>query len=151
MSSNVETTRIGGERRTASIVQRPWFRWGAVALWMGVIYYFSSQSSFALLDRVWQPSLVSISAHFLEYALLAALLWHALRSSPALAGRAASLAFVLAVLYAISDEFHQSFVPGRYPDVRDVLVDAAGALMAVLLLRWRARRRSPADSVTDGG
>jgi VanZ family protein len=110
-----------------------------------VIYYFSDQSTFALLDRVWQPSLLSIAAHFVEYAILATLLWHALSSTPALAGRAAPLAFALAVLYAISDEFHQSFVPGRYPDVRDVLVDAAGALVAVLVLRWRTARWSPAD------
>lgn len=148
MNINVEIAQSGGEKRLAGLVQRPWFRWAAVALWMAVIYYFSDQSSFALLEHVWQPSLLSISAHFLEYAILAALLWHALRSAPALAGRAASLAFIVAVLYAISDEFHQSFVPGRYPDVRDVLVDAAGALAAVLLLRWRVMRRNPADCVT---
>lgn len=148
MDSNAEKARIGGEaRRRSGFARQPWLRWGAAALWMGVIYYFSDQSSFALLDNVWQPSLLSISAHFAEYAILAALLWYALRSTPALAGRAAPLAFALAVLYAISDEFHQSFVPGRYPDVRDVLVDAAGALVAVSLLHWRLVRRNPPDCV----
>ncbi len=62
---------------------------------------------------------------------------------PLLARRAAPIAFVVAVLYAVSDEFHQSFVPGRYPDIRDILVDAAGVLAALLLLRWWARRRTP--------
>ena len=117
-----------------------WAHWAAVLAWMGLIYFFSAQSSFALLDYVWQPGLLSISAHFAEYAVLAALLWLALHSTPALACRAAPLAFAVAVLYAVSDEFHQSFVPGRYPDVRDVLVDAAGALAALLVLRWWARR-----------
>ncbi len=149
MNSDIQPARPGAEKRGAGPLMRPWLRWGAAALWMGVIFYFSDQSSFALLDRVWQPSLLSISAHFLEYAVLAALLWHALRCVPALRRRAALLAFVLAVLYALSDEFHQSFVPGRYPDVRDVLVDAAGALTAVLLLRWRSMRRDPADCAAD--
>jgi ABC-type Fe3+ transport system permease subunit len=149
MNSNAQKARTGGEgQRRAISAKQPWLRWGAAALWMGVIYYFSDQSSFALLDHVWQPSLLSISAHFAEYAILAALLWYALRSTPALAGRAAPLAFTLAVLYAISDEFHQSFVPGRHPDVRDVLVDAAGALVAVLLLHRRSLKRNPEDCGT---
>jgi VanZ family protein len=107
---------------------------------MGLIYFFSDQSGFALLDYVWQPGLLSISAHFAEYAVLAGLLWSALRNSPSLAGRAVPLSFAVAVLYAISDEFHQSFVPGRHSDPRDVVVDAAGVLAALLLARWWARR-----------
>ena len=49
------------------------------------------------------------------------------------------IAFLVAVLYGISDEFHQSFVPGRTPDVWDVACDAAGALAALAL--WAAWRR----------
>lgn len=143
MNSDIETVQPGRDSQQAGSVVHPWVRWVAVTAWMGVIYYFSDQSSFALLDTIWQPGLVSISAHFTEYAVLAALLWLALRSTPALARHAASIAFAVAVLYAISDEFHQSFVPGRYPDARDVLVDATGALAALLLLRWWARRKNP--------
>ena len=40
-------------------------------------------------------------------------------------------AFVIAVLYGVSDEFHQSFVPGRTPDAADVLADAVGAALAL--------------------
>jgi len=40
-------------------------------------------------------------------------------------------AFVITVLYGVSDEFHQSFVPGRTPDVADVAADAAGAALAL--------------------
>lgn len=148
MNSDIETVRTGRDSDQASLVVHPWVRWVAVAAWMGVIYFFSDQSSFALLDYVWRPDLLGVGAHFAEYAVLAALLWLALRSTPALARYAAPLAFAAAVLYAVSDEFHQSFVPGRYPDVRDVLVDAAGALVAVLLLRWRLVKRNPADCVT---
>lgn len=138
------TERIpSGDRPPATHKRWPWRWWILAFAWMGLIYFFSDQSSFALLDYIWQPDLVSVAAHFSEYALLAALLWLALRSTPALASRAAALAFGIAVLYAASDELHQSFVPGRHPDVRDLLVDAAGALTALLLLRWWARRRPP--------
>jgi VanZ family protein len=73
---------------------------------------------------------------------LALLLWQAARSTPRLSRHAALLAWALAVLYAISDEWHQFYVPGRYSDVRDVLVDAAGALTALLLAQWLQRRRN---------
>lgn len=141
MDSNRQTVKSDRMDSGAQASASAWLRWGLVAAWMGGIYFFSAQSSFALLDHMWQPDLASIGAHFTEYAVLAALLWLALRSTPALVQHATLAAFVVAVLYAVSDEFHQSFVPGRYPDVRDVLVDAAGALVAVLLLRWRAARR----------
>lgn len=44
--------------------------------------------------------------------------------------------WTVAVLYAISDEFHQSFVFGRSGELRDVLIDGAGALLGILLLNW---------------
>lgn len=43
-------------------------------------------------------------------------------------------AFIISVLYAISDELHQSFVPGRSMELRDVLIDSAGALAGILLV-----------------
>lgn len=55
------------------------------------------------------------------------------------------------VLVAVSDEFHQSFVPGRTPAVRDVGIDLLGALLALGLLElglalWRRRRRRAENS-----
>lgn len=49
------------------------------------------------------------------------------------------LATLIASLYGISDEFHQSFVPGRSPDVLDWLADTSGALLATLLLAQLSR------------
>jgi VanZ family protein len=53
---------------------------------------------------------------------------------------------VLCLLYAAGDEFHQSFIPGRGPQIRDVCIDFAGALTGILLTRlfcslWERRRR----------
>ena len=106
---------------------------------MGGIYFLSAQSNLMLPVEEWWSGLLSWIAHFAEYAVLASLLWLALRSSPKLARHATAIAFALAALYALSDEVHQSFVPGRSPDVRDWLVDLAGAALAVWLLsRYRA-------------
>ena len=116
-------------------------RWIAVALWAAVIFGMSSLPG----SRV--PGRFGTQAHFIEYAVLALLLYRALRST---AGRASAFIWtlVLASGYAVTDELHQSFVPLRVPDVGDWAVDTAGALCAaggaILVERWLAsRRRQP--------
>jgi VanZ family protein len=56
------------------------------------------------------------------------------------------LAMILVTVYGVLDEFHQHFVPGRSPDIYDVMSDAAGAMLGVwLLYRFiMIRLRSPA-------
>jgi VanZ family protein len=84
------------------------------------------------------------TAHFVEYAILGFLAWRAVHNDPAFhsstAGRQFWFAFLLAALYASSDEFHQKFVPEREAAVHDVLLDTCGA-GAGLLVTWSARRR----------
>ena len=80
-------------------------------------------------------------AHFAEYALLVALWWRALRTKLS-HRRALVLAFAIAVLYAVTDELHQTLVSGRAGKPLDVGIDTAGALTAVwLIIRNRARGR----------
>ena len=43
-------------------------------------------------------------------------------------------AFIISILYAISDEFHQYFVPERAAELKDVLVDSAGALSGIIII-----------------
>jgi VanZ family protein len=87
---------------------------------------------------------LSWGAHFVFYGALAlALLWALRREWPRLA-HAAWMAWSLTVLYGLSDELHQSFVPGRKEDWRDIVTDAAGAAVAlgiVWLLRWWKRNK----------
>ncbi len=115
-------------------------RWGLALGWMGLIFYLSSQHSFPFLDGRWYDDLRDIAGHFTVYAVLA-VLWE--RAS-AYAGvrQATRWAFIIAVLYGVSDEFHQSFVPGRTPDILDIATDAAGAAFGLWLMsRVQLRRR----------
>ena len=105
--------------------------WLLPLTWMGVIFLLSAQPDLRLSPELWWDDLASWAAHFVEYAILAVLLWLAARRTPALARHAVLLAFILASLFALSDEFHQWFVPNRAADWRDVLVDFAGAAMAL--------------------
>lgn len=80
--------------------------------------------------------------HVTEYFILAALFWGTLRATHLRTGRAFLLAFVLAVLYAATDEYHQTFIPGRTGHAIDIAVDASGAMLALLLLLLLQIRRN---------
>lgn len=82
-------------------------------------------------------------AHFLEYALLGILAWLAFRSlqpQPRSWRRCDALkALILVLVYAVSDEIHQAFVPSRQGAALDVLIDTAGGATGLFLLAWARR------------
>ena len=87
-------------------------------------------------------------AHVTEFAIFALLLWHAARAtiykqSAGWSRNATVFATIGAVLFAISDEFHQSFVPGRQGTAMDVLIDSVGVASGLFCLwltgRWRKK------------
>ena len=83
-------------------------------------------------------------AHLAEYAVLALLVWRALRKESARENTPwrwskAALVLALVALYAASDEFHQAFVPSREASVWDVLLDTSGAAFGLLCL-WGVGR-----------
>lgn len=86
-------------------------------------------------------------AHFGLYAILgSALAWVRLeRASPL----PHVLLIVLGILYGLSDEIHQAYVPGRSPDIADLVADALGVIVGYgLFLRWRGRAQggNPGES-----
>ena len=85
-------------------------------------------------------------AHFTEYAILGFLAARAFSTSPrpAIRSRWFLISLILVVTYALLDEYHQSFVPTRTPSVWDSVIDMAGGLTALLVMRARARRRKAA-------
>lgn len=116
--------------------------WLPPVLLMGAIFYVSAQpsldSGLGVIDTIGRKLI-----HFGEYALLALLWWRALVTvtSPR---RAALLAFLLAIAYAATDEYHQTFVEGRDGRPFDWLIDCAGAGIAALRLRTARPRHKMA-------
>jgi VanZ family protein len=104
---------------------------------MGLIFYLSGQEQVGP-DL---PAFTRVIAHFTEYALLAALWVWAL--APSLGRRALVAAAAISILYAASDELHQSFVRGRDSSPFDLAIDALGVAVAVALLSRRSRRSLP--------
>lgn len=118
-------------------MKRRFSLWGPVLLWAGFIFFLSSIPD--LSSGLEQDFLLRKIAHVTEYAVLAVLLWRALREGETRSVRTLFLlSFSLSFLYAVSDECHQGFVPGRGPSAIDVLIDAAGSLAACLVRAWRS-------------
>lgn len=154
----------------------------AVLVWMAVIYAFSAQNgttSKALSDEIvdeiteiiyedeeWAPEIFQLrreqisrivrkTAHALEYALLSVLLFIAIRQWFVVEPLLAALpAWVVSVLYAITDEYHQTHVYGRGGRVFDVMIDGSGALLALaimlVVLYARKLRRAKASEAEAG-
>ena len=140
-------------------------RWTPVMGWMLLIFIGSTDvlsakqtSRFVVPFLLWLDPHISLDTilrihtvlrkmgHLVAYAVLAALLWRALRGQAAFTLKMwtpALLALVLAVIYAGFDEFHQSLVPSRTASVRDVALDTAGALIGLMIYWAFVLRRKP--------
>jgi len=116
--------------------------WILAVVWMAVIFAFSHQAnSGAVTESYLQEANVPVRklAHMFEFAVLAILVQRAV-AVPAteekvfkLSYSSNVLAFLFAVSYALSDEWHQSFVVGRSSSIYDAGVDACGALIGLTI------------------
>ncbi len=109
------------------------------AVAMGVIFLLSHQPG----DRFdpylfrWADKL----AHLVVYAALAFTLIYAFPKHYRCSEKymVAAVSLLLCLLYGISDEFHQSFIPGRYPSITDIVADVFGAALACMFWLWMNR------------
>jgi VanZ family protein len=151
---------------------RPFLKyWLPVFIWLGVIFagstaiFSTEQTSRYLVPFLrWLDPQISIStiatihlalrklAHIGEYAVLAVLLWRALRSGATLHPRLLMLfigVWLACAIFAVSDEFHQSFVASRSASPLDVMIDISGATFSlaicVMFAAW-ANRKSRIES-----
>ncbi len=110
--------------------------WLPPLAWMAIIFAFSAQHGGGDLSS--GELVLRKLGHALGYLVLATLLIRALRRAGvahAVVGGA-----LAALAYAVSDEWHQSFVPGRTPAAHDVAIDGAGiAVAAIAVTRTRLR------------
>ncbi len=128
--------------------------WIAVLLWMALIFNLSSQvreesnnlskgvteiviktvakvAPEADFDLNSLNHIVRKNAHFFAYLILGILVLNAMRRSGVVGARGIILTLLICIIYAISDEIHQAFVPGRGPQVKDVFIDSAGAIVGI--------------------
>lgn len=119
--------------------KHPILKWLPAVLMMAAIFVFSATPSrnlqYDLLRHI-----ISKSGHVIGYAMLTLSYWRALNFSR----RNLWVIWLFALLYAATDEFHQSFVPGRHPAAFDVFVyDNAGALLSVWIANRLSKQKQP--------
>jgi len=86
--------------------------------------------------------LLKKTAHMVEYGILAGLIYRMFKIYKIEEQDSGVYAVVLAMMYGISDEFHQSMIPGRTARPYDVLFDTIGAAVAILLI-WNILQNLP--------
>lgn len=113
-----------------------WAWWLAVLSWASLIFVLSSIPEASLPDAGPPDSLldtlVTNGAHLGLYGVLGALLRRAFGEG----SRAGWYAWAVALMYGISDEWHQSFVPGREWSLFDLALDGVGAGLGLLAVAW---------------
>ncbi len=134
-------------------------RYGPFLVWAALIFIGSSSAlsashtSVVLRPIIWlfphvsDATLATIhflvrkAGHLTEYAILALLAARAFSTSSRdlLRNRWFWVSLLIVVAYALSDEFHQSFVPSRTASIYDSMIDSIGGLIALLLLAIRVR------------
>ena len=143
-------------------------RYAPLVLWLGLIFFastgeFSAENTSLIIGPLLHWLFPNISdervnlvhffvrklAHFTEYAVLALLAVRAFTNSSheAIRRRWFLLSLLLIALYALSDEFHQSFVTTRTASLYDSLIDTSGGLTALLLLAYRHKKRFHAQKM----
>ena len=107
-------------------------RWLPVFLWAVVIFAFSSVTQIKVSDFFIWDFIAKKIAHISEYSVLFVLIFRATRGNYL-------ASFILTMFYAATDEFHQSFVPGRTATFYDLGFDLSGANIASYII-WKLRR-----------
>lgn len=140
-------------------MKRKILSWTLAVLWMALIFYLSHQpaiESNGLSTGITEKIVVMVEkvapdikfnmgrfnhmlrkgAHFFAYLVLGILMINGLSSSDIYGFKGIGLAILICILYAISDEVHQLFNPGRGGQVSDVILDSAGAIIGILGYKW---------------
>ena len=124
-------------------------RWLPAGAIMVLLFAISSLPSTAVPSFGFFDTLLKKGGHFLGYAVLCLAYLYALPRQWPLRTRGV-VVVVLAVLYALSDEYHQSFTPGRRPSLLDVGIDGLGAAAAMFLVaRYSPNSSSKSSSSSE--
>ena len=115
--------------------------WLPVFVWCILIYYLSSIPSLKSNLPDQGDLIMRKIAHLVEYGILTVLLFRAyLKGSGFTKKRAISFAIIFALTYALTDEYHQSFVFGRQGSLKDVFIDSLGIFLMAFLIYKKVTR-----------
>lgn len=107
-------------------------RWVPALFMMLIIFLISSLPASRIPYFGEYDVLIKKLAHAIGYAMLGLAYFFALPQRISVIYRAI-LAFLMAILFALSDEFHQSFVEGRTSSLNDVIIDGCGTVLALII------------------
>lgn len=114
--------------------------WLLVLIWAGFIFFLSHQPELKSgLPHQWDFILRKL-AHLTEYAILTFLLLKAMGQYKLPERKILILVFAFALFYALTDEYHQSFISGRQASSRDVLIDGFGILSAISYTLYKKKK-----------
>ncbi len=116
--------------------------WTPVIIWALLIFASSSRQTTTTSEIYLEDFIIKKTAHVVIYAILATLLYRGFLTSGYSKRKAAKYAIIISVVYGFTDEFHQSFTPGRTPMLRDVVFDTIGAALAIYLI-WNWLPKAP--------
>ena len=136
MTVHKQSTSVSSPR--SGVLFSVLYLWLPLVVWMGAIFFLSAQPDLPHASTGWLDLLFSSGAHLFLFAVLAILWGRALGQG----WRSRLIALALTLIYALSDEFHQAFVPGRHADPWDLAFDALGAVLGLLGWVWLQRRIS---------
>jgi VanZ family protein len=112
------------------------YYWLPPFIWMGIIFYMSSQKSISITTNVTAEFYTFKTLHIIEYAFLFFLFYRAFQSMKHLQDNMCGiLAFIVTILYSISDELHQLSIPTRQGRLRDIVFDMVGMLIMYVIIK----------------
>lgn len=109
-----------------------WVLWLMLIVWMGLIFLLSNQPLLPHLPAGWLDLIFKKTAHATAYGILFLLWKNALNRHKVPKEWILPLALLLTLGYAISDEWHQTFVAGRHGQMLDVGIDISGAIVVII-------------------
>lgn len=112
--------------------------WGPIIFWMGIIFIFSSIPN--LKSNLEEDYILRKIAHIFEFAILTFLFFRALRQEKISFVKMLIFSVIFSVFYALTDEYHQTFVLNRHGTLKDVGIDSVGIFIVGLIWYIKSKK-----------